>query len=500
MKTLLANPLVALAAGLFLRLFFVFRFPAGAGDTPLYEALASNWVTHGIYGISIHGRLVPVDLRPPGYPSFLAVIYLLSGHTGVAARLWVMFAQTGVDLLACFLIAYLALHLVPQAAGDADRLKLRALWLAALCPFIANYTAVVLSEILATFCTAAALLFFVLQMRAAGGLLVFLPPSWGRFGSFVGRHFLETLGVLGGLAVGFGTLVRPETPILLVSSAIVLGVVMFRRRETARWLRAAALMGLGCLVPLLPWAARNAVTLHEVQFLNPRYNELRGEFVSRGFMAWERTWLDRYRYSYLVTFKLEEEPIRLENIPAHAFDTPEEKEKVYAILGEYNRTGKFGPREDAVFSQLARERTARNPLRTWVWIPLTRVFVLWFTPQMELLPFSSPIFPLAEEWDVNGTDQVITIGLFALNIFFLALAAWGAARLWHSGASARAVIALLAGFLLLRTAFLTTVESPDPRYVIVCYPAVLALAAHGLRRNPETEPDRIAVGAALRAA
>ena len=38
-------------------------------------------------------------------------------------------------------------------------------------------------------------------------------------------------------------------------------------------------------------------------------------------------------------------------------------------------------------------------------------------------------------------------------------------------------IALLATFILLRTAFLTTLETPEPRYALVCYPALLALAA-----------------------
>jgi hypothetical protein len=39
---------------------------------------------------------------------------------------------------------------------------------------------------------------------------------------------------------------------------------------------------------------------------------------------------------------------------------------------------------------------------------------------------------------------------------------------------------MLAIFVLVRTVFLTTVETPEPRYVLVCFPAVIALAAHGL--------------------
>jgi hypothetical protein len=43
---------------------------------------------------------------------------------------------------------------------------------------------------------------------------------------------------------------------------------------------------------------------------------------------------------------------------------------------------------------------------------------------------------------------------------------------------------LLVSFILLRTAFLTTIETPEPRYVLVCYPAVMALAAHAFRPQP----------------
>jgi hypothetical protein len=50
--------------------------------------------------------------------------------------------------------------------------------------------------------------------------------------------------------------------------------------------------------------------------------------------------------------------------------------------------------------------------------------------------------------------------------------------LWRRTPSARGAIALLAAFILLRTAFLTTLETPEPRYVLMCYPALLALAAH----------------------
>jgi hypothetical protein len=99
MKRVFSNTLVALAAGLCLRLFFVLKFPANSGDTVLYEQIATNWLKHHVFAMTVGGAVTPVDLRMPGYPAFLALIYALTGRTGADARLWVMLAQIGVDLL-----------------------------------------------------------------------------------------------------------------------------------------------------------------------------------------------------------------------------------------------------------------------------------------------------------------------------------------------------------------------------------------------------------------
>jgi len=70
MKRVFSNPLVALIAGLCLRLYFVLKFPASSGDTVLYEQIATNWLKHHIYGMDVGGAIIPVDLRMPGYRRF----------------------------------------------------------------------------------------------------------------------------------------------------------------------------------------------------------------------------------------------------------------------------------------------------------------------------------------------------------------------------------------------------------------------------------------------
>ena len=277
--------------------------------------------------------------------------------------------------------------------------------------------------------------------------------------------------------VGVGTLFRPETPLLLAASWIVLGVILVSQHEAKRWIRTVIAMGLVAAIPLVPWAIRNALTLHEFQLLAPKNSNLPGELVPYGFMSWEKTWLYRFRDVYLVPWKLNDEAINVEDIPARAFDTPEEKARVAGILEPYNDDLTLTPEEDAALAQLARERTDRHPLRTYVWLPAARTVTLWFTPRIELLPVSGVVFPLAQSWADDRIDQSVTVAFFLLNVAYIALAVWGTAHLWRRSSSVRPAVVLLVVFILSRTAFLTTLETPEPRYVLVCFPALIALAA-----------------------
>jgi len=455
-----------LLAGLALRLFFLLRYPASSGDTPIYENIAMNWLRHGTYGLWVDGRLIPVDIRMPGYPAFLAFIYWLTGHAGEAARPLVMLAQAAMDLLTCVLAALLASSLAPET--QRSRVSSAALWLAATCPFLANYVAVPLTEIWAAFFTTAALCALV-----PGVILV---RRWNEDGSSNPGTFRW---LLGGLLIGMGTLFRPET--LLLGFVAIAVLVFFWRKSPVRILGCIALLSAAILLPLAPWAGRNWGSLHELQPLTPRYSQLPGEVVPYGFMAWEKTWLVRFRDVYLVTWRVDGEPIPIEDVSPSAFDSPEERAHVAALLNNYNETLSLTKEEDDGFAEIARERAARHPLRTYIGVPLGRVATMWFTPRIELLPFSGNVFPLAKQWDEDRTDQTVTAGFLFLNIFYVALGLFGAWRLWGAGAKHRgkvgAAVILIVLFLLVRTVFLTTLETTEPRYTVICFPMLMALGA-----------------------
>ena len=481
MKRILSHTVAALAAGLCLRLFFVFKFPFATGDTALYEQLATNWLQHHVYAVTVDGALVPTDLRVPGFPAFLAVIYAIARRVGADAEFYVRLAQVAVDLLTCLATAGLAalLGLLRAEPGRWKGAFIVTLWLAALCPFTANYTAVPMTEVWAVFLTAAALLSLValIGVEWAGRAWFFVSQGG------VARHAGPIFALVGGFFIGMGTLFRPETPLLLVVAWMVIGFFWLRKRRFRSCARLLALSAIGCVLPLAPWAVRNAATLREVQFLAPKNSNMPGEVVPYGFMAWEKTWIFRLKDCYVVPWKLDGEVINLEGIPARAFDTPEEKERVSALLEQYNNDLTISLEEDAAFGQLARERTARRPLRTYVWLPVARAFTMWFTPRIELLPFSAQVFPVREAWREDPIDFSVSVGFCLLNVLYVVISLWGSVRLWRESPPLRPAVALLLGYILLRTAFLTTLETPEPRYVLECFPAVLALAGQIFARS-----------------
>src|SRR5260370_33405133 len=108
-------------------------------------------------------------------------------------------------------------------------------------------------------------------------------------------------------------------------------------------------------------------------------------------------------------------------MPAHAFDRPKEKQRVAAILEPYNNDLMLPPEEDAQFSQLAHERNARHPLRTYLWVPAARAVTIWFTPRIELLPISGPVFPLRQMREDDPVDQQDTSLFFSLNIIYVGM-------------------------------------------------------------------------------
>jgi hypothetical protein len=472
---LCVSAFLAVLAGLALRLVFVHWFPTTTDDSATYLQLARNWVDHHVYGLSQNGQLIPTDLRTPGYPAFLAGVILLFRRSMQA----IMLSQAILDVCTCILTAALAAALAP--AGSRRRVWIIALWLAATCPFVANYSAVVLTEVVVAFFATAALGCFALGLRQEPTRLCLLSGSqW---------ELPIVFALLGAFLTGVASLVRPEMPLLLGVAVLAFGLRAWRPLGARKAILFATGMVGVFLLPLLPWAARNAISLHKLQFLAPRYATVPGEYAPVGYYAWTGTWLERFRDVYSTVWAIGEDRMDVNDLPASKFDSAEEKARVTDLIAEYNNSPELdvSPEMDRQFDDIARERTRRHPLRTYFRVPFERALTMWFTPRTELLPIDGKFWPLREQWEDSHADVLVTGGFAVLGYLYAALAIggiWLACRARPEsgveGASSGVNLwgmALLLGYILVRTAFLTTVEAPEPRYVVSCYPGVLALIA-----------------------
>ncbi|HSZ20195.1 MAG TPA: hypothetical protein VK770_10410 [Candidatus Acidoferrum sp.] len=481
-----ASAFLSVIVGLALRLAFVHWFPATTDDSATYLQLANNWVDHHVYGLLQNGQLLPTDLRTPGYPAFLAGVTLLFRRSIQA----ILLSQALLDVITCILTAALAAALAP--AGARRSVWIIALWLAATCPFLANYSAAVLTEAVVTFLATAALCCFTMGLREESTNVVF------RIGRFWAFPFAFSL--IGSFLTGAATLVRPEMPLLVGVAVLFYGLRAWRAQGARKAILLAAAMAGAFLLPLLPWAARNAISLRKLQFLAPRYATFPGEYPPVGFYAWTGTWLERYRDVYFTIWVIGEDRVDIDSLPATAFDSPGEKARVADLIAQYNESPELdiSPEIDREFAEIARERTQRHHLRTYIRVPFERALTIWFTPRTELLPIDGKFWPLREQWEDSYADVLVTGGFAVLGYLYVALAvggiwiAWG--RRSESGMSGAPDdanlwgIALLLVYFVVRTAFLTTVEAPEPRYVVSCYPGVLALIALlGIRKEKHEE-------------
>jgi len=458
-------------AALALRLFFFFYFPAVTDDSHIYANLATNWLQHGVYGQTRGGQpekqIVPADTRLPGYPAFLAGIFWLFGAGNFKA---VMLTQILVDLATCLIVADLARRTVSERAAKI------AFMLAALCPFLANYAAAVLTETLEIFFTALAL-----DCAAAALNRMYAARAEGRAERGALDPTCRKLWAATGAASAACILLRPDGGILLAAIALYLVALAWSqragRKNMADILVAAIIVVLVALAPLAPWTIRNFRTLHHFQPLAPRYANETDELVPQGFNRWVKTWIADYASVEEIYWNVPGDKIDPEKLPSRAMDNPAQRDETLAVIADYNQSQDMTPELDARLGNLAAERIRAHPVRYYVVLPLLRVADMWLRPRTEILP------PDVRWWEFHDDTKqsVIAVGFGLLNLAYVATVPLalilGQARGQARRPSGIRWAGLLISFLLLRSAFLGTLENPEPRYTLECYPAIIALAS-----------------------
>jgi 4-amino-4-deoxy-L-arabinose transferase-like glycosyltransferase len=437
-------------AALALRLFFFAYTPSIVDDSHVYANIASTWLQHGIYGQPEGDRIVPTDSRLPGYPAFLAAMFWIFGVGNFRA---VLLAQVLLDVVTCFVIADLARRTVSARwAGPV------AFALAATCPFLANYAAAVLTESLEIFFTALALDCAVAGLERMG--------DSAKTGSGVLPFWVAT-----GAAIAMCILLRPDGGIVLMAVGLYFGILLVRRSSRKRVesiMVAGAIIAAVALAPLVPWTIRNLRTLHHFQPLAPRYATETDELAPIGFNRWAKTWIAEYVSVQEIYWNVPGDEIDVAKLPARALDEPPERSKTLDVIADYNKSQDLTPELDARFAELAAERIRAHPFRYYVVLPVLRILDMWLRPRTELLP------PDPRWWEFNDErrESALAVGFGLLNLFYVVAA--GVALLRKR--AALRFIGLLGGFVLLRSLFLGTLENPEPRYTLECFPVLLVWA------------------------
>jgi len=471
------------------RLFVAIRL---ANDEPddgrVYSQIARNVLEQHVYSHDAQAPYAPSLIRLPGYPLFLIAIYSVFGHGNNTA---VRVVQAVLDTITCALIAWVVFEWTRK-----HRAATISLALAAVCPFTAIYVATILTEVPTNFLAVAMVLTATFAFKA------------------ITRKRATVWWLVTGLIAGVAVLFRPDSGLFAAAIGFTLMISSLRRFREATFY--AAIFSLAFCLVLVPWTIRNHRMFHVFQPLAPAHAEMPGEFVPRGYLLWVRTWLDDERYVGPALWALDMRQIHVEDFPARAFDSKEERDRVAALFEKYNHPDgededeeqqadssddeedepeeepepeenpqpedanvEMTPEIDAGFAQIGQERVAHSRLRYYVVLPLKRAATLWFDTHSQYYPFNGELLPLADlDHDIH---QQYWLPLFAgLTWVYTLLGVIGGVMLWRSGE--RRWVLMVGLLIFLRLGFFASLENPEPRYTVELFPFLIMVAGAGLDR------------------
>ncbi len=275
-------------------------------------------------------------------------------------------------------------------------------------------------------------------------------------------------------AITYLAMLRPDGALAAIAMVPVLLIGHRRgfaeeKLSTKRVTRIALVCATLALAPFAVWTYRNWSVLHVFEPLAPRYANDPWEDPHLGWQHWVKSWCLDWISTYEIYWAVPGGVLDVSKLPRRAFDSPEQYAETAGLAADYNsHNHNLTPQINAQFEHLAQQRIAANPLRYYVWLPLGRVADMWLRPRVENLNID-------RDWWVYARHRAETrFSIFygGLNLFYLGLAGIGILlrpRFWKA----------LVAYMLLRSALLLTVEAPETRYTIECFPILFVLAGIG---------------------
>lgn len=447
-RALLVIALVALAHS---ALYIVYQRPDWGSPTAWTDQGGYDRLGHGLATSGQFTRypespaFIPEVIRTPGYPAFVAAVYLVFGSHNTMA---VAIAQSFVFAGLCVLVYRLAKR------ASTERTAIVAAAATALYSPLPYFGALVVTELWTAFVATGAM---VVCLRAAQG---------GKLRDFV----------LAGALFSATTLVRPAFVLMPFFFAIAMPMLV-RSQRSAAMLKGWVALALTAALTLAPWFAYNYGYLGQVT-LSPAGG------VGRGL--WEGTWQGRWPgriQADLITLAdgtVDREELDW-RVRAKAVETRLPAEPMVQYVNEWRDIRAIwdtptDPLERARARVVADQEYLRHALANMRQDPVGHVmrrltrgaFVLWAAE-----------IPIRYS-DINDTPTTLIRLIWLVQVVLLGFAAWGAIWLARHGRWLEAVA------LTLPVIYVTGVHLPllcEARQSLPVKPVVLALAAVNLMRQ-----------------
>lgn len=412
-------------------------------DQAGYERLGEVLATTGLFTRYPDAPVfVPEVIRTPGYPAFVALVYVVAG---VGSHVAVAVAQAFVFAGLCLLVFALARRVTDE------RTALVAAGLSAIFSPFPYFGALVLTELWTAFAATTAL---VVTINAAQR------PSVARF-------------AWAGVLLSLTTLVRPA--FVLLPFFLTIGVpLLVPGQRTRRALLGWAALSLAAGLTLVPWFTYNYVNLGQFT-LSPAGGVGRGLWEG----SWQGQWSGRVQAQLI---DLADDPIdwatldsRVRDVAAAAGQAPDlmlqyvhEWKEIHDIWdAPTDPTERMRARvqADQEYLKAAIANMRRDPVGHVVRRLTTGLFVLWCA--------EVPI----RYHDINDTPMMVIRLIWVLQVVLLALAGWGAVTLARGGRWLESVL------LTLPLIYVTGVHLPllcEARQSLPVKPDMLVLSAVGL--------------------
>ena len=231
-------------------------------------------------------------------------------------------------------------------------------------------------------------------------------------------------------------------------------------------LRSAVIAGVVSILPFIPWTIRNWQTFHVFEPLAPRYAVDPGQSTNPGFNHWTKAICMDFACTADIYWNGGTDIISASTLPARAFSSPRVRAATLKLLADYNRAKVLTPSIDARFGRLATCILQAHPLRYYVELPVARLADMWLRPRTEMLPVALRWW----QYSKHPGQTTFAAAYAFLNLVFLLAALRGIVKrppFWG----------VMLAFVLLRCALLATLEAPEPRYTLECFPMIFLLSA-----------------------